>query len=289
MVTPAIDYDVKDLALAEEGINRIEWAAREMPVIRLIRERFAKERPLEGLRIAACLHVTTETANLMLALRDGGAEVALCASNPLSTQDDVAAALVAMHGIPRLRRPRRGRRRPTTSHIHAALDHKPQITMDDGADLVATLHKDRRDLLDGVVAGTEETTTGVIRLRAMAQGRRARLPHHRRQRRRHQALLRQPLRHRPEHHRRHHPRHEHPLGRQERRRRRLRLVRQGRRHARPRPRRQGHRHRGPARPRPRSRDGRPPGDDHGRSRRASATSSSPSPATSTSSTATTST
>jgi adenosylhomocysteinase len=168
MVTPAIDYDVKDLALAHEGNNRIEWAAREMPVIRLIRERFAKERPLEGLRIAACLHVTTETANLMLALRDGGAEVALCASNPLSTQDDAAAALVAMHGIPVYAI--RGEDDATYyKHIHAALEHKPQVTMDDGADLVATLHKERRELLDHVVAGTEETTTGVIRLRAMAK------------------------------------------------------------------------------------------------------------------------
>ena len=168
MVKPAIDYDVKDLALANEGNNRIEWAAREMPVIRLIRERFAKDRPLEGLRIAACLHVTTETANLMLALRDGGAEVALCASNPLSTQDDAAAALVAMHGIPVYAV--RGEDDATYyKHIHAALEHKPQITMDDGADLVATLHKERRELLEHVVAGTEETTTGVIRLRAMAK------------------------------------------------------------------------------------------------------------------------
>ena len=168
MVKPAIDYDVKDLALANEGNNRIEWAAREMPVIRLIRERFAKERPLDGLRIAACLHVTTETANLMLALRDGGAEVALCASNPLSTQDDAAAALVAMHGIPVYAV--RGEDDATYyKHIHAALAHKPQITMDDGADLVATLHKERRELLEHVVAGTEETTTGVIRLRAMAR------------------------------------------------------------------------------------------------------------------------
>jgi adenosylhomocysteinase len=168
MVTPAIDYDVKDLALAEEGNSRIEWAAREMPVIRLIRERFAKERPLNGLRIAACLHVTTETANLMLALRDGGAEVALCASNPLSTQDDAAAALVAMHGISVFAV--RGEDDATYyKHIHSALEHKPQVTMDDGADLVATLHKERRELLDHVVAGTEETTTGVIRLRAMAK------------------------------------------------------------------------------------------------------------------------
>src|SRR5712692_2778412 len=168
MVKSPIEYDVKDMALAQDGVSRIEWAAREMPVIRLIRERFTKERPLEGLRLSACLHVTTETANLMLALRDGGADISLCASNPLSTQDDVAAALVAVHGIPTFAV--RGEDDPTYySHIHAALAHKPQVTMDDGADLVATIHKERRDLLDGIIAGTEETTTGVIRLRAMAR------------------------------------------------------------------------------------------------------------------------
>jgi adenosylhomocysteinase len=168
MVRPTIEHDVKDLSLADEGNKRIEWAAREMPVIRLIRERFAREQPLKGLRVAACLHVTTETANLMLALRDGGADVALCASNPLSTQDDVAAALVAVHGISVYSI--RGEDDQTYySHIHAALARNPQITMDDGADLVATLHKERRDVLDSVVGGTEETTTGVIRLRAMAR------------------------------------------------------------------------------------------------------------------------
>ena len=168
MARPTIDYDVKDLALADQGVNRIEWAAREMPVIRLIREHFARERPLERLRLSACLHVTTETANLMLALKDGGAQIALCASNPLSTQDDVAAALVAVYGIPVFAV--RGEDDATYyRHIHAALEHKPQITMDDGADLVATLHKERTDLLAGVIGGTEETTTGVIRLRAMAR------------------------------------------------------------------------------------------------------------------------
>jgi adenosylhomocysteinase len=167
MTKPAVEFDVKDLALAEDGNKRIEWAAREMPVINLIRERFTKERPLAGLRVSACLHVTTETANLMLALRDGGAELALCASNPLSTQDDVAAALVAIHGIPA--HSVHGEEDETYyRHIHAVLDQKPQITLDDGADLVATLHKERRDLLEGVIAGTEETTTGVTRLRAMA-------------------------------------------------------------------------------------------------------------------------
>jgi len=167
MAKPTVDYDVKDLALAEEGNRRIEWAAREMPVIRLIRERFARERPLAGLRVSACLHVTTETANLMLALRDGGAQLALCASNPLSTQDTAAAALVAIHGIPV--HSIRGEDDETYYRpIHSILDQKPQVTLDDGADLVATLHKKRRDLLEGVIGGTEETTTGVVRLRAMA-------------------------------------------------------------------------------------------------------------------------
>ncbi len=168
MVKPTIDYDVKELSLADDGVKRIEWAAREMPVIGLIRERFGRERPLAGLRVSACLHVTTETANLMLALRDGGAQLALCASNPLSTQDDAAAALVAVHGVPVFAV--RGEDDETYyRHIHSALEQKPQVTLDDGADLVATLHKDRRELLDGVIGGTEETTTGVIRLRAMAQ------------------------------------------------------------------------------------------------------------------------
>ncbi|HYM16554.1 MAG TPA: adenosylhomocysteinase [Dehalococcoidia bacterium] len=159
-------HDVKDLRLAEEGVRRIDWAAREMPVISLIRDRFARERPLNGLRVAACLHVTTETANLMIALRDGGADVALCASNPLSTQDDVAAALVAEYGISTFAI--KGEDNDTYyRHIDAVLDHHPQVTMDDGADLVARLHRDRTDLLAGVVGGTEETTTGVIRLRAL--------------------------------------------------------------------------------------------------------------------------
>ena len=167
MVRPAIEYDVKDIALADEGVNRIEWAEREMPVLRLIREHFKRERPLRGLRVTACLHVTTETANLMITLKEGGAEIALCASNPLSTQDDVAAALVGRYGIPTFAI--RGEDDETYyRHIHAALANTPQITMDDGADLVATLHKERRELLDSVVGGTEETTTGVIRLKAMA-------------------------------------------------------------------------------------------------------------------------
>ena len=161
------NYDVKDLNLAEGGRRRIEWASHEMPVLSQIRERFAKERPLQGLRLAACLHVTTETANLMQVLHEGGAEVILTASNPLSTQDDVAAALVSYFEVPTYAI--KGENNVTYyKHINAALDVKPHMTMDDGADLVGTLHKDRRELLPGVVGGTEETTTGVIRLRAMA-------------------------------------------------------------------------------------------------------------------------
>ncbi|MEX1194535.1 MAG: adenosylhomocysteinase [Dehalococcoidia bacterium] len=163
-----MQHDVKDLTLADDGVNRIEWAAREMPVMELIREHFEREKPLNGIRLAACLHVTTETANLMIALKAGGADIYLCASNPLSTQDDVAAALVARYGIPVFAV--RGEDDPRYySHIHSVLDAKPQMTMDDGADLVATLHKERRDLLPGIIGGTEETTTGVIRLRAMAR------------------------------------------------------------------------------------------------------------------------
>jgi adenosylhomocysteinase len=161
------NYDIKDIKLAEGGRRRIDWAEREMPVLRLIRERFAKERPLKGLRIAACLHVTTETANLMHTLHDGGAEVVLTASNPLSTQDDVASALVTHYEIPVFAI--KGEDNVTYyKHINAALDFAPHITMDDGADLVSTIHKDRREMLETVVGGTEETTTGVIRLRAMA-------------------------------------------------------------------------------------------------------------------------
>ncbi|MBI5283693.1 MAG: adenosylhomocysteinase [Chloroflexi bacterium] len=168
-------HDVKDLRQAEEGVRRIEWAAREMPVIGQIRDRFAKEKPLKGLRVAACLHVTTETANLMIALRDGGAEIALCASNPLSTQDDVAAALVQEYGISTFAI--KGEDNDTYyRHIDAVLDTKPQCTMDDGADLVARLHRDRIDLLGGVIGGTEETTTGVIRLRALAGESRLKYP-----------------------------------------------------------------------------------------------------------------
>jgi adenosylhomocysteinase len=160
-------YDVKDTNLAEGGRLRMEWAQREMPVLKKIEERFKKERPLDGIRISACLHVTTETANLMRTIQVGGADVVLTASNPLSTQDDVAAALVSIFEIPTFAI--KGEDNATYyKHIHAALDHKPHLTMDDGADLVSTLHKDRRELLGDVIGGTEETTTGVIRLRAMA-------------------------------------------------------------------------------------------------------------------------
>jgi len=161
------NYDIKDINQAEGGRRRIDWAEREMPVLRLIRERFEKEKPLKGMRVSACLHVTTETANLMRTLQAGGADIVLTASNPLSTQDDVAAALVNQYEIPTYAI--KGEDNVTYyKHIGAALDHKPHMTMDDGADLVSTIHKERRDLLDTIVGGTEETTTGVIRLRAMA-------------------------------------------------------------------------------------------------------------------------
>lgn len=162
-----MDYDIKDLNLAEGGRRKIEWAEREMPVLQTILKRFKKEKPLKGFRVSACLHVTTETANLMHVLQAGGADCVLTASNPLSTQDDVAASIVSHWEIPVFAI--KGEDNVTYyKHIGAALDHKPHVTMDDGADLVSTLHKDRRELLEGVVGGTEETTTGVIRLRAMS-------------------------------------------------------------------------------------------------------------------------
>lgn len=163
----AVEHDVKSLDLATGGRYRIEWAEREMPVLRAIRERFAVEKPLQGMRVAACLHVTTETANLMHTLQVGGADVVLCASNPLSTQDDVAASLVSHYEIPVYAI--KGEDNDTYyDHMKSALDHKPHITMDDGADLVGTIHKTRRELLEDIIGGTEETTTGVIRLRAMS-------------------------------------------------------------------------------------------------------------------------
>jgi adenosylhomocysteinase len=170
MATTAPRHDVKDLGLAPGGVVRVEWADRQMPVLVAIRERFERERPLEGIRVSACLHVTTETANLARTLAAGGAEVVLCASNPLSTQDDVAAALVDEYGISVFAI--RGEDNDTYySHIEAAVDHRPQLTMDDGADVIGVLHKERRDQLGDIIGGTEETTTGVIRLRALeAQG-----------------------------------------------------------------------------------------------------------------------
>ena len=159
-------YDVKDLALAAEGVRRIEWADRQMPVLAAIRERFDRERPLDGYRVSACLHVTTETANLMRTLKAGGADVVVCASNPLSTQDDVAAALVDEYGIATFAI--KGEDNDTYyQHLEAAIDHRPHITMDDGADVIGILHSARREQLSDVIAGTEETTTGVIRLRAL--------------------------------------------------------------------------------------------------------------------------
>jgi len=160
--------DIANPKLAAEGRRRIEWADQHMPVLQLIRRRFREERPLAGMRLAACLHVTTETANLMRTLAEGGAEAVLCASNPLSTQDDVAASLVQDYGIPVFAR--KGEDRDVYyAHLNSALDTAPQITMDDGADLVSLLHKERTDLIPGIKGGTEETTTGVIRLRAMAR------------------------------------------------------------------------------------------------------------------------
>jgi adenosylhomocysteinase len=162
-----VNYHIKDKALAEQGRLRIEWASREMPVIKLIRQRFTKEKPLKGIRISACLHITTETANLALVLKDGGTDLVLCASNPLSTQDDVAAALVE-YGLPTFAI--KGEDNQTYyRHIISALEHKPRLTVDDGADLVSTAHREKTQLLANIIGGTEETTTGVIRLRNMAK------------------------------------------------------------------------------------------------------------------------
>jgi adenosylhomocysteinase len=165
---PSVNHHIADLNLADKGKDRIEWAERDMPVLRQIRERFEKEKPLAGQRITACLHVTTETANLLRTLTAGGAEVAVCASNPLSTQDDVAAALVKHFGVHTYCI--KGEDHDTYyKHIHQALDVKPTLTMDDGADTVGVIHNERRDLIAGIIGGTEETTTGVVRLRAMAK------------------------------------------------------------------------------------------------------------------------
>src|SRR6202171_3113861 len=168
MATTSISSDIKGLELADLGKKRIEWANQSMKVLQIIRKEFIKNQPLKGIRVSACLHVTAETANLMIALRDGGADVTLCASNPLSTQDDVAASLVRDYNIPVFAI--KGENNDSYySHIMAVLDHKPHLTMDDGADLVTILHTKRKELLEHVIGGTEETTTGVIRLRAMAK------------------------------------------------------------------------------------------------------------------------
>jgi adenosylhomocysteinase len=162
------NYDVKDTSLAQQGRRRIQWAAQEMPVLGLIKERFEQEKPLKGVKLSGCLHITTETANLGITLAAGGASLVLCASNPLSTQDDVAASLVVNEEIPVFAV--KGEDNKTYyRHIHAALEHSPHVTIDDGADLVSTLHKERADIIGDVIGGTEETTTGVIRLRAMAR------------------------------------------------------------------------------------------------------------------------
>jgi len=163
-----VDHDVKDISLADQGKLKIEWAEQSMPVLRLIKQRFAKQQPLKGVRITACLHVTTETANLAKTLKAGGAIVRLCASNPLSTQDDVAASLVQHEGIPTFAIKGEDNR-TYYEHIEAAIEHKPQVTMDDGADVVSALHSAHKALLKHVLGGTEETTTGVIRLRSMAE------------------------------------------------------------------------------------------------------------------------
>ncbi|HQN78992.1 MAG TPA: adenosylhomocysteinase, partial [Syntrophales bacterium] len=170
-----MEFHIKDMGLADDGALRVEWANRSMPVLNSIRERFGKEEPLKGLVLGACLHVTTETASLVETLKAGGADVFLCASNPLSTQDSVAAYLVRDAGIPVFAI--RGEDRDTYySHIHAVLDRNPVLTMDDGADLVSAIHRERKALADRVIGGTEETTTGVIRLRAMAEDRVLRFP-----------------------------------------------------------------------------------------------------------------
>ena len=219
-----VEHDAKDLSLAPKGKLRIEWAEAQMPVLRLIRERFEREQPLRGIRIAACLHVTTETANLAMTLKAGGAELYLCASNPLSTQDDVVASLVADYGIPTFAI--KGEDNATYyRHIEACIAHKPQMTMDDGADLVSALHKQHQDLMPERHRRHRGDDHGRDPPAEHGSQRRLEVPHHRRQRGRHQAPVRQPLRHRPEHHRRHSARDQPPARRQELRRRRLRLVR----------------------------------------------------------------
>ena len=224
-------HDVKDLALAAEGVRRIEWADRQMPVLAAIRERFAREQPLAGYRISACLHVTSETANLMRTLQAGGADAVLCASNPLSTQDDVAAALVGEYGVSVFAI--KGEDNDTYyQHIEAAVDHRPHITMDDGADVIGVLHSHRREQLGDVIAGTEETTTGVIRLRALERDGKLGFPVVAVNEARTKHLFDNRYGTGPVDDRRHRPRHERPARGQAVRRRGLRLGRPRRRHAR---------------------------------------------------------
>ncbi len=170
-----MEYDLKNIKLANAGKLKVEWAGRFMPVLKLIRQRFAKEKPLKGIKIAGCLHITSETANLAITLKTGGASVRLCASNPLSTQDDVAASIVKDFGIPVFAVKGEGRKL-YYQHIYQALDHKPDVTIDDGADLVSTLHSEKKNMVGNVIGGTEETTTGVIRLRSMEKDKALRYP-----------------------------------------------------------------------------------------------------------------
>jgi adenosylhomocysteinase len=170
-----MDYDLKNIKLANAGKLKVEWAGRFMPVLRLIRQRFAKEKPLKGIKISGCLHITSETANLAITLKTGGASVRLCASNPLSTQDDVAASIVKDFAIPVFAVKGEGRKR-YYQHIYQALDHKPDVTIDDGADLVSTLHSEKKNMVGNVIGGTEETTTGVVRLRSMEKDKALRYP-----------------------------------------------------------------------------------------------------------------
>ena len=255
MATADNQSDIADVSLADDGVRRIEWADRSMPVLESIRRRFEQERPLDGLRIGACLHVTAETANLVRTLQAGGAETSLCASNPLSTQDDVAAALVEVYGASTYAI--NGEDSEIYyDHIESVLNSKPHLTTDDGADLVSTLHTDRTDVIDGVMGGTEETTTGVIRLRAMAEAGRAQVPHRGRQRGHDQAHVRQPLWHWAVHPGWCRARDQPAPGRTHRRGRWLWMVRSrpcqpSRRHGRA-----PHRHRGRSGPRARSRHGR---------------------------------
>jgi hypothetical protein len=258
-------HEVKDLNLAPLGKQRIQWAAREMPVLAQIRERFAQEKPFAGLRLVACCHITTETANLALALQAGGADSVLIASNPLSTQDDVAASLVADHGISVFAL--KGEDVATyRRHVQIALDHRPNLIIDDGGDVTAELVQHRQEQLSELIGTTEETTTGLVRLRAMLKAGGAQLPGDDRQRRRDQTPVRQPLRHRPIHPGRDPALYQHPSGREDGGGGWLRLVRQGSGHAGPRHGIPGDCHGSQPGAGSGGGDGRLPGDADGRSR-----------------------